>query len=133
MQNPPTTSQRYCPKCGTVININERFCAGCGNPQAPLQHQPQQPYLPQPPVMRTGKTVSETKCTCRACGKVWFYGKQESVQNASNAMANVGKGMMCCGGCVPALLIPDKKVTNLKKCPNCGSTAVLTEKVTHQV
>src|SRR5688572_2543318 len=109
MQNPPSTSQRYCGKCGASININAAFCGSC---RTPLSLQP------QIPVMDRTKSVSETQCTCRACGKVWFYGKQEALQNVSNATANLGKSMMCCGGCLPALLIPDKKTVNLKKCPN---------------
>jgi predicted nucleic-acid-binding Zn-ribbon protein len=79
------------------------------------------------------KWIKETKNTCKACGNVWFYGKQEVKQQKAAAMQNAGKGMMCCGGCLPAALIPDKKVIDLSKCPKCGSKAVVCEKVTHRV
>ena len=91
---------------------------------------PAQQYAPLSP---TGKAISETRCTCTACGKVWHYGKLEVTENVGAAMSNVGKSMMCCGGCWPALFIPNKKVVALDKCPNCGSKAVLKEKVTHHV
>jgi hypothetical protein len=79
------------------------------------------------------KTIQETRCTCAACGNVWHYGKAEQAENAANTVANAGKAMMCCGGCFPALLIPDKKVVDLDKCPKCGSKAVKKEMVEHQV
>lgn len=77
--------------------------------------------------------IRETKCTCSGCGNTWFYGKEEMVEQSSAAMSNLGKSMMCCGGCLPALLIPDKKVVDLNKCPKCGSRAVRKEEVTHDI
>ena len=85
------------------------------------------------PVSKKPKEIKETKCTCQACGNVWYYGKQERMQNTGNALMNGGKSMMCCSGCVPALLIPDKKVIDLNKCPTCGSKAIVKEVVTHYV
>lgn len=80
------------------------------------------------------RKISETRCTCSACGNVWHYGKSDEIENFGNSMANAGKAMMCCTGCFPALLIPDKKVQNLKeKCPKCGSRAIKAEKITHEV
>jgi len=79
------------------------------------------------------KEISETKCTCSACGNVWYYGKQEDLENRANAMSNLGKSMMCCGGCLPALLIPDKKLVDLSKCPKCGSKAITKEEIIHRV
>ena len=79
------------------------------------------------------KTIQETKCTCNACGKVWHYGKQDKLQNFGAAMGNCGKASMCCGGCVPALLIPDKKVVDLTKCPECGSKNIKSERVEYEV
>ena len=83
--------------------------------------------------VKKGKQVKETKCTCKSCGKIWHYGKQEQFENANAAMSNAGKSMMCCGGCAPAILIPDKKVVKLDRCPNCGSKAITTERVVHYV
>lgn len=79
------------------------------------------------------KTIKETKCTCNACGNIWFFGKQEALENAANAMGNLGKNMMCCTGCLPALLIPNKNVMDLGKCPKCGSRAIKSEEITHEV
>lgn len=79
------------------------------------------------------KEIKETKCTCSACGNIWFYGKEEEREGKANSLANCGKAMMCCGGCFPALLIKDKEVKNLNKCPKCGSKAVNKEVVVHSV
>jgi predicted nucleic-acid-binding Zn-ribbon protein len=77
--------------------------------------------------------IREIKCTCHACGNVWFYGKQEIAANKLAATHNLGKSMMCCGGCAPAVLIPEKRTINLDKCPKCGSAAVVKETVIHHV
>lgn len=79
------------------------------------------------------KQIKETKCTCSACGNVWFYGKAEERENNANTLHNAGKAMMCCGGCFPSLLIKDKEVKNLNKCPKCSSSAVTKEIVVHNV
>ena len=79
------------------------------------------------------KTVKETKSTCKACGNTWYYGKKEMADEASAALHNAGKSMMCCTGCLPALLISDKKVVELNKCPKCGSKAVTSETVSHEI
>jgi predicted nucleic-acid-binding Zn-ribbon protein len=83
--------------------------------------------------MTESKTISETKCTCQACGSIWHYGKQDKTQQAAAASQNVGKAMMCCGGCIPALFIPNQNVVDLKKCPKCGSKAVKSEEVVHTI
>lgn len=79
------------------------------------------------------KQIRETKCTCSACGNVWFYGKEDSTIAVGNAMSNCGKSMMCCSGCFPAAFIPDKPVTDLNKCPKCNSRAITKEIVIHEV
>lgn len=79
------------------------------------------------------KEIKETKCTCSACGNVWFYGKEEVMAGTANSLANCGKTMMCCSGCAPALLVKDKDVKNLNKCPKCGSKAVNKEVVVHNI
>jgi hypothetical protein len=77
--------------------------------------------------------ISETKCTCAACGNIWYYGKAEALQNAGKAMQNAGKSMMCCTGSAPAAFIPDREVVDLNKCQKCGSRAVSKTVVTHDV
>lgn len=79
------------------------------------------------------KEIRETKCTCEACKNIWFYGKSDEKENKMNALHNAGKAMMCCGGCFPSLLIKDKQVKDLSKCPKCGSKAVVKEVVIHHV
>lgn len=79
------------------------------------------------------KRLNETRVTCLSCGNVWHYGKTEVLENMSGAFSNLGKSMMCCSGCTPSLLIPDKKVTDLNKCPKCGSRAIKKEVVTHEL
>jgi len=89
------------------------------------------------------KQIKETKCICVACENIWFYGKEDvteqrakAFENTGNELSNAGKSMMCCSGCVPALLIPDKrihKIRDLDECPQCGSKAVEKEVVIHHV
>lgn len=89
------------------------------------------------------KKIKETKCTCKACGNVWYYGKQElrklrneKLNNLSSEMQNVGADMMCCSGCLPAAFLPQhqtKKVKDLNKCPKCNSSAVEKETIVHEV
>ena len=77
--------------------------------------------------------IKETKCTCAACGNVWFYGKEEEKEKKLNQLHNASKAMMCCSGCLPALLIKERGVRDLNKCPKCGSKAVSKEIVVHNV
>lgn len=79
------------------------------------------------------KKISETKCTCESCGNIWHYGKTEQMENLGNAMQQAGKSMMCCTGCSPAVLIPNKQVKDFNKCPKCGSRAIKKENVVHEV
>ena len=77
--------------------------------------------------------LQETKCTCGSCGHVWYFGKTDALENAGNAMSNLGKSMTFCSGCAPAILIKDKKVVDLRKCPKCNSKNVKCEKVIHEI
>ena len=79
------------------------------------------------------KEIRETKCTCQACGNTWYYGKQDEKEAKTNKMHNASKALMCCSGCTPALLIPDKKNIDLNKCPKCNSSAIEKEIVIHTV
>ena len=87
--------------------------------------------------------IRETKCTCVACGNVWYYGKKElwnnraeRFENFGNKLDNTSSDMMCCGGCLPAIFIPKKQikqVMDLNKCSKCNSTAVRKEEIIHEV
>lgn len=79
------------------------------------------------------REIAETRCTCGSCGHVWHYGKQEATEARAAAMHNVGKSLMCCSGCLPAILIRDKELIDLDQCPQCGSRNVTTEKIIHRV
>lgn len=91
----------------------------------------------------TSKRIKETKCTCQACGNIWYFGKKELWDNKADRISNFGKemnnlssDMMCCGGCLPALFIPKeqvKQVKDLNKCPKCNSSAIRREEVIHEV
>jgi hypothetical protein len=112
-----------CPVCGNKLQENN-FCVVCqkrmnGN---------------ETPFKNSSKQIKETKCTCAACGNVWYYGKQEMLDFTSASLQNEGKAMACCcSGCLPALFIPDKKAVDPSKCPKCGSRAVHKEDVIHNV
>lgn len=79
------------------------------------------------------RKISETKATCKGCGHVYFFGKTDELDHLSAQMDECGKGMMCCGGCLPAVFLPSKKATDPNRCPKCGSRAILKERITHEV
>src|SRR5664280_2502223 len=79
------------------------------------------------------KSVSETKCTCVACGRVWYYGKLEALDSVSDSLLNVGKNLMACGTCCWPAFFFDKKVVDYNKCPDCGSKAIRKETVVHEI
>ena len=85
------------------------------------------------PIGTTLRTITEMRTTCSVCGNVWYYGKAELLGATEATFANAAKTMLCCAGCFPALLIPNKKVLDLDKCPKCGSHAVKQERVEHEV
>jgi DNA-directed RNA polymerase subunit RPC12/RpoP len=135
-----------CPQCNSDILYGTNPCPSCKSPLAWDQHKPVYEPLSDsnlviveqsPQYFSTStkkvKIVKETKCTCNTCGNIWYFGKQDTLESFSNAMGNAGKSMMCLGGCLPAIFIPDKKVINLDKCPQCGSRAISKEIVTHEV
>jgi uncharacterized membrane protein YvbJ len=119
--------KRYCKNCGAEIRADSKHCSRCG---IGFDNTPSPVSAPQ---KTSTKIIKETRRTCNVCGKVWHYGKQEQLQNVGNAMSNLGKSMSCCTGCLPAVFIPDKKVVDLNKCPNCGSKNIKKEQIAHEV
>ena len=87
------------------------------------------------------KGITETKCTCLACGNIWYYGKGEYLQNigqnminSANRHGNAANDLLCCAGCWPAAFLPKNQevpVKDLNKCPKCNSMAIKKETVTH--
>ena len=138
-----------CPKCGQDILYGTDPCPYCKcslawSQQGPIPYippieEPQQVIQPetsaQQPiaVSKPKKIIRETKYTCQVCGKIWYFGKADALETAGNALGNLGKSMMCCGGCLPAIFIPDKKVVDPSKCPECGSRVVTKWVVNHEV
>lgn len=81
--------------------------------------------------------IKEIRCTCKQCGMVWHYLPQERAEQTGAKLHNFGKNMMtaslCCGnplGCFGAI-IPEKKVIDLERCPECKSKDVKKETVHH--
>jgi hypothetical protein len=128
----------YCKKCFEKMNSKQHTLETVTDPasQQPINSNSKtMEQIPEKfgPSIKQGKIIKETKCYCSACGNLWYFGKQDELESAGNAMSNVGKEMMCCTGCVPAAFLPDKKVIHLDKCPKCGSSAITKEIVTHVV
>ena len=80
------------------------------------------------------KKISETKCTCKACGNIWFYGMKDTFANVFDNLSTSVKGLEdtlmcpCCGGGGPS-----RKTIDFDKCPKCGSRAIEKENVIHEV
>lgn len=79
------------------------------------------------------QTINETKCSCKSCKNIWYYGKKEMIESYANDKFNSGKTMLCCSGCLPALFLTDKKVIDHNACPKCGSRLIKKENITHYV
>jgi predicted RNA-binding Zn-ribbon protein involved in translation (DUF1610 family) len=125
-----------CPNCGFQLNTEivsiekqkqkqeeDDFYESLGGPNSQVKKES----------IGTRRKIKETKCKCKSCGKIWHYGKTEVLNSAADNLSTFGKDMMCCTGCMPALFIPDKKVTDLNKCPNCGSKAIYKKEVIHEI
>lgn len=92
---------------------------------------------------RVVRGLKETKCTCQACGNVWYYGKGEYLENkgqrminSANRHGNAANDLLCCAGCWPAAFLPKNQeipVKDLNKCPKCNSSAVKKEEVIHDL
>lgn len=128
-----TDPKHCCEKCGRKILLpsmfhDQRLCALCC---ASAKKEKKSNITAQKPIKV--RQITETRSACKACGNIWFYGKSDSLEQAGNAMSNCGKSTMCCT-CSPLfMLVPNKKVTDLNKCPKCGSRAIIKEKVIHDV
>jgi hypothetical protein len=80
------------------------------------------------------KKVKETKCTCKACGNVWFYTGQEAFSIKMDKFGKFGKDMMRVVQGGMAWLFPEDKISTITaKCPKCNSTAISKEPIVHEV
>lgn len=127
-----------CNNCGTpAIDDQAVFCNRCGNPFSDAPQDEKITFnkietLPKKRGIAT-KKIEETRCTCSACGNVWFFGKKEVYENYSKILRNAGKnisGVTCC--CWPMSYM-GREQTDMGKCPRCGSKAVKKEQIFHEV
>ncbi|OGM02088.1 hypothetical protein A3K72_00040 [Candidatus Woesearchaeota archaeon RBG_13_36_6] len=126
-------AEKHCPNCGKKLSAfktgliyikdGKRFCSiKC-----------KKEFKPKKDI-----NIKEIKCTCNKCGKIWYYLPQEKIEQTGAKMHNLGKNMMtaslCCGnpmGCFGAL-IPEKRVIELDRCPECNSKNVKKETRYHK-
>ena len=143
-----------CPKCSREYDDTWKVCLQCRSPLIKKQVEKIEVAEvvidpgKEPPGIKlrfedTSKKIKETKCTCAACGNIWYYGKEElrrnkseRIKNSGREMSNLSNNMLCCGGCLPALFMPDKHiipVKDLNKCPKCNSSAIKKEEIIHEI
>lgn len=83
------------------------------------------------------RVVKETRCTCNACGRVWYFGRADW----DDELMALGTQLTCCGlGCLPGLLalpftnrFAGGALERKSRCPDCGSRAITIELVEHHV
>ena len=123
------SDMKKCQKCGAPNPKQRSTCYHCN---APLPQDPPIQVQPTAPPQQKMRKVVETRCTCLTCGHVWHYGAQENLENVSNALQNLGNACTfpCC--CLTSFM-PHRRVTDLKKCPKCGSKATESERVEHNI
>jgi hypothetical protein len=122
-----------CEKCSSLVR--QERCGGCGKTfwiaGAGRKNRWRCSKCRRMNRTATVRQVKETQCQCQTCGHVWSYSKLDQMMQVSAAQQNCGKSMMCCSGCAPAAVIPDKQVVDLDRCPACGSRAVVKQNVVH--
>jgi hypothetical protein len=71
------------------------------------------------------KLIEETKYVCTQCNTIWFYGKQDKMDDVSNRLISIGALMQgkSLTGTYHEQLIKDNS-----KCPKCGSRAITKSK-----
>jgi len=76
--------------------------------------------------------MKETKCTCQACGNIWYYGKKEAVEAKLTGLNKFGDTLIRIGHGGIAWLIPESgKKDIVNKCPKCNSSAIAKEQIMH--
>lgn len=95
-----------CTTCEEIIQPDADVCPKCGVIQKKKQ--------------KTQSKITEIKCTCNECSKIWHH---------------LGEKTVCCGGptgCCGATM-PRDKVINFDQCPGCGSRNIKKEEITYEV
>ena len=82
------------------------------------------------------KKITEIKCRCNQCGKIWHYLEQEE-KRVKGQLCWSAYGMMTC--CLPLQLYSkqqagrwEQELDKFKKCPNCGSGDIKKEEITYE-
>lgn len=76
--------------------------------------------------------MKETKCTCQACGNIWYYGRKEAVEAKMAGLNKFGDTLLRIGQGGLAWLIPENNKQDItNKCPKCNSGAITKEEVNH--
>lgn len=130
------TMVKRCIKCGLLIaDDTAQNCKGCGTklPDEKKLFNRIEIIPKQTDVSK--KQIEETRCTCNACGKVWFFGKIDHSRNQVKELYNMCKigTAHTCPCCYPLNFFEGRNVVDLEKCPNCGSKAISKEQVIHEV
>lgn len=76
--------------------------------------------------------IEEVECDCQACGNRWYISALDKSEESTQQDREDVRCFLCCTGCFPALLIPDKNI-DLGKCPKCGSRAIKKKAIKHEV
>ena len=86
--------------------------------------------------------ITEIKCKCNQCKKVWHYLKSDELKLQTEAvgqhLTGCGSFMMCCG-CNPftPLYMKDanattRKLDKFKQCPECSSRNITKKEINHE-
>lgn len=114
-------AKETCPQCGAKLSWlktgliyysdNKRFCSiKCKNEYKEYKK----------------KHITEIKCECKECGKVWHYlPVEEQAQKLEEAGKNMIQATACCCNPIGILTgIIRQKPRAMDSCPNCGSRNV---------
>lgn len=109
-----------CPFCSTNVPLAAQVCPACGDDISSSASRE-----------ATGMAdIKEIRTTYQSCQHVWHYLPGQKTKEVGETMQRAGCAIMTCG--LASLFM--KKPDNLSgQCPKCGSRAVKSEDVVHQV
>ncbi|NLJ79331.1 MAG: hypothetical protein GX329_08210, partial [Tissierellia bacterium] len=75
----------------------------------------------------------EIEISCNQCGNTHYY-NEDDLKNARYAeLMNISKNLLALGAFLPLAFLPDKQVSDLKQCRECGSRNVELSEVIHRI
>lgn len=78
--------------------------------------------------------LKEIRCTCKSCGKIWYYTNKDIAHEGLKSFNNFSKDFyQSCDCCILGAMMPRDKIRDLKRCPSCESKNVSFEEVAHKV